>query len=536
MQSIPRAITALLCAASIVLLPACNSAPPTVAEVVQQARPTPTAAPDTTPTSAPTRTPTPAPTDTATSTPAPTATPTAFPTPTPTLTPTPTAAPTATPTPTAQDTARASLAIVLPWVEDPPDEAHAKGAELLAGAWLKDEHLTSAVAKLPWLEDGVHEDELAPLYRLQRFAGTDIKETLLPHQTPNHFNQGQALTDARQLDVDLLLYTANDFRDDPNAAELLAGLSESVKELMADERSAHGLVQLAARDAGFALRMADYASELRGDMRHYVLRRLGGAVWDGARWRTGASWNRSYAIDKLTAQPWFSDGLTEAEAALITVLPSPREKDTYDYLLRTHYVQTQTISLPLAGEINIWLVRDAPFAGNHDLFDRIASSAKILEDLFNVPFPTNDIIARFVDKSRAGNVPISNATTHLNFTTGSHAIGTIPHEMAHYYFTRFPLWLSEGGANFGHTHIEDKQGVAPYGDRLQQMENALNRCKQDSEIENIIHFAERRFFFDRNCAYYLGEELLLQLYAAMGEDAVGGGAQRALPVCSRRSA
>ncbi len=392
---------------------------------------------------------------------------------------------------------------------------------MLAGAWLKDEHLTSAVAKLPWLEDGVHEDELAPLYRLQRFAGTDIKETLLPHQTPNHFNQGQALTDARQLDVDLLLYTANDFRDDPNAAELLAGLSESVKELMADERSAHGLVQLAARDAGFALRMADYASALRGDMRHYVLRRLGGAVWDGARWRTGASWNRSYAIDKLTAQPWFSDGLTEAEAALITVLPSPREKDTYDYLLRTHYVQTQTISLPLAGEINIWLVRDAPFAGNHDLFDRIASSAKILEDLFNAPFPTNDIIARFVDKSRAGNVPISNATTHLNFTTGSHAIGTIPHEMAHYYFTRFPLWLSEGGANFGHTHIEDKQGVAPYGDRLQEMENALNRCKQDSEIENIIHFAERRFFFDRNCAYYLGEELLLQLYAAMGEDAVG---------------
>ena len=36
-----------------------------------------------------------------------------------------------------------------------------------------------------------------------------------------------------------------------------------------------------------------------------------------------------------------------------------------------------------------------------------------------------------------------------------------------------------------------------------------------------MHFAERPFFFDRNCAYYLGEELLLHLYAAIGEEAMG---------------
>ena len=330
-------------------------------------------------------------------------------------TPTPTATPTATPTPTAQEAARASLAIVLPWVEDPPDEAHAKGAELLADAWLRDENLTSAVARLQWVEDGVDDDELAPLYRLQRYAGTDIKDLLLPHQIPPSFNQGQPGTDARELDIDLLLYVAHDFRGDPNAAELLAGLPEQVRELMADERSAHGLVQLAARDARFALRVADHVSGLRGDMRHYVLHRLGSHVWSGARWRTGASWNRSYAIDELTTQPWFADGLTGAEAALITVLPSPREKDAYDYLLRTHYVQTRTISLPLAGAVNIWLVRDASFPQNHDLFDRLASSARILEGLFNwvSPSPTSDIIARFVDESRAGNSPISHSSTHL---------------------------------------------------------------------------------------------------------------------------
>ncbi len=511
MRGIPPAASpfALLCATGIALLTGCGEAPPTVAEVVQQARPTPTAAPGLAPTPASPRTPTPAPTETAPSPPAPTATPAATPTPTPT--------PTLTPTPTAQDTARASLALVLPWVEDPPDEAHAKGAELLTGAWLKDEDLTSAAAGLSWLRDGVHDDELSPLYRLERFAGTDVKEILPP---PRPFNQGEALTDPRQLDIDLLLYIAHDFRDDPNAAELLAGLPEQVSELMADERSAPGLVQLAARDARFALRVAGYASGLHGDMRHYVLRKLGGHAWDGASWRTGASWNRSYAIDRLTAQPWFTDGLTGAEAALITVLPSPQEKDAYDYLLRTHYVEAETISLPLAGDVRIWLVRDAPFAGNHDLFDRFAGSARILEGLFDVPFPTNDIIALFVDESRAGNSPISHVTTHMLFTMDDYAIGAIPHEVAHYYFTDFPLWLMEGGADFGHTYIEDKQGVAPYGDRLRQMENELDHCKQDSGIENVMHFTERPFFFDRNCAYHLGEELLLQLYAAAGEDAV----------------
>ena len=515
-------IRLLMVALMAMALMACGS-DPTPPIVAPTATPTPTPIPTSTSTATPSPTPfalaIPAPTTPfALAIPAPTSTPFASPTPAPTSTPT--AEPKATPTPTAEDAARASLAIVLPWVEDPPDETHAKGAELLTGAWLKDESLTSAVAELPWLADGVHDDELAPLYRLQRFAGTDIKEILLPYQIPKNFNQGQPTTDPRQLDIDLLMYVAHDFRDDPNAAELLLGLSESVRELMADERSAHGLVSLAARDAGFALRAAGYASELRGDMRHYVLRKLGADAWDGARWRTGASWNRSYAIDRLTAQPWFTDGLTGAEAALITVLPSPREKDAYDYLLRTHYVQTQTISLPLAGAVNIWLLRDAPFPQNHDLFDRLASSARILEGLFNVPFPTNDLIALFVDRSRAGNSPISHATTHVKFTTDDYAIGTIPHEMAHYYFIRFPLWLVEGGADFGQTYIEDKQGVAPHESRLRQMETTLDYCKEDSGIENIMHFSQRPFFFDRGCAYYQGEELLLHLYAAIGEEAM----------------
>ena len=104
-------LIALLCATFIVLLPACDSAPPTVVKVVQQARPTPTPAETATSVSSPTPIPTPTPVLTATPTasPTPTAVPastgTATASRTPNPTPSPTATPTFTPTPTATATA-----------------------------------------------------------------------------------------------------------------------------------------------------------------------------------------------------------------------------------------------------------------------------------------------------------------------------------------------------------------------------------------------------------------------------------------------
>ena len=136
---------------------------PTPAVVAAAATPTPqptdTPEPTATPTPEPTATPTSIPTSTATPTPVPTATPTPTPEPAATPTPTPTPTPAPTSTPTAEETAAANLADFVPWVQSPPDDAHAQAAAALVALWLLDAELAEQMATLPWVEDGAADVE-----------------------------------------------------------------------------------------------------------------------------------------------------------------------------------------------------------------------------------------------------------------------------------------------------------------------------------------------------------------------------------------
>ena len=157
-------LSVLLCVAALSLMSACTSAPPTAAVVQSPLRATPTT---TTPEPSPTPTPilTPVPTATPAPTATPTATPSPIPSPTPTLTPTSTASPTATPTatptprptstPTAEQSAIAHLSTIVPWFASPPDEYHHAARTWITSLWLFNSELGDAVAKLPWVSDGI---------------------------------------------------------------------------------------------------------------------------------------------------------------------------------------------------------------------------------------------------------------------------------------------------------------------------------------------------------------------------------------------
>ena len=178
------AVLAIAIAAAL-MLAACGeptSTPTPVAPTIAvAAAATPTPEPTATPTPEPTVTPTPLPAatpePTATPTPVPTSTPTPEPTATPTPLPTetPTPVPTATPTPTAEETAAARLSELVPWLQSPPDETRAKAAGALVAVWLLDAALAENVAALPWVADGVSEDEAGVLSSwamlAERYAG-----------------------------------------------------------------------------------------------------------------------------------------------------------------------------------------------------------------------------------------------------------------------------------------------------------------------------------------------------------------------------
>ncbi|MXW29650.1 MAG: M1 family metallopeptidase [Chloroflexi bacterium] len=231
------------------------------------------------------------------------------------------------------------------------------------------------------------------------------------------------------------------------------------------------------------------------------------------------------ALRELTVQPWFADGLDEEEAAFVVTLAwvAARNSELYTDLLRTRYTQNRTISLPLAGDANIWIFQNTPFPPAEDLLAVVADTARISEGLLQVPFPTNDIILLVVDDT----------DRRYNFNYGKHLSGfmvvtrrptglrSVRHETAHYYFSGNPQWLGEGGTEFIAAYVRDKTGVQSLSDRkIEASQRVRTECYELNEIENIRHLSYVWGRTSHECPYVMGENLLFNISEILGSDAM----------------
>lgn len=312
---------------TIAVLAACQPAPPTATPDIQAtvraavaatrtAVPVATAAVQApTPTPLPTSTP---PLPVASLLLLPTPSPTAIPTTASTLTPTATATSTPRPTPTPTRGER-RLTALLPWFADPPDEDHAKAAELLTFIWNQDANLGRAIVHLPWVSDGVQGDDLAALWYARRISEAKPGSVGL-YRWPGPEK------DTRGFVIQFLYHAAYSLRDDRDPAyekfhpvprgDLLLDLPQSVSDLLADRLTASDLLSLAYYDIDTATAVATDVSHLSGN---YLLYALDGISRIGTDGRDGRQ-----HLAKLRGTPWYADGLSEEESALIAALPSPR--------------------------------------------------------------------------------------------------------------------------------------------------------------------------------------------------------------------
>ena len=477
---------ALCLTAALFLLSACADAP-------QPAEP---AAPTPAPTAAPRATPTPPPT----------ATPTATSTPAPTATPMPTATPTPTPTPTARERARSHLAEVIPWIAHTQDQRHAEAADSLVRIWLVNQNFGDAIAKIDWVVDGIEGNELPILrYAEGLSTGADVG---LPYLLPFIF----APYDEKELFITLLFLIGNEAGSgsrvsDPNAL---------VKSLIQDTRAAPGFAEIASKDVELLLFIAKHSKSLQGDLLPYAVRRMGSIAMDGPDGLNN--------LKRLVMQPWFTDGLTDEEAALITILYSPTEyPDTEQYaaLLQSRFIQTGTLETPSGHEVAIWVIKNAQFSRDADWVTPIRDAVRVLEEFLDVPFPTTDIIVEVVAEGSPW-YPLGaiHQLTRVIIREEDYGSGIILHETAHYYLTIFfPFWLKEGGANFAESYIEAQVGIQAIKDRYADLQAEYIYCTEEQAIENIMHL-NRHYSYD-HCSYYLGENLLLSILDAIGEDALG---------------
>ncbi|MXY88269.1 MAG: hypothetical protein F4Y92_05380 [Dehalococcoidia bacterium] len=228
----------------------------------------------------------------------------------------------------------------------------------------------------------------------------------------------------------------------------------------------------------------------------------------------------------LTAAPWYADGLSPAEAAFIVTLQRIGRwyPDLFQSLVDDFHSQSTTVTLPLAGEVTIWVFQNTPFPPDEPLLERVADAAKAAESFLQKPFPTDQVILLVTDPSEPG------------FWTGGWHFGSymllprhdgevpgVAHETAHYFFRLGPFWLSEGAANLLEYHIMALEDPVA---RRAMVEGAADTCLADSELENIRHGhlrnREGQAAGLSNCDYYIGERFLLRIADAVGMEALAG--------------
>ena len=242
---------------------------------------------------------------------------------------------------------------------------------------------------------------------------------------------------------------------------------------------------------------------------------------------------------QLRNSPWFSDGLNDEEAAFIITMRDILEHSPSDYLemIQSHYIQSKDIDLPLSGEVNIWAIQKAPFPRDENIVNDVEDALRSLEELTQTPLPVKHVIVLIVvvDQDSNYEVPYSNldqpwpraghAGSHIRvaryLTHGKYNLSVLFHEVAHYYFNFFPVWILEGGATFAENYIWHQNGHGSLNEWNSNVDTAVGPgC--GSRANNIHELGNPGFGYKtlsyKHCFYSMGGHFLASLFHSLGKD------------------
>ena len=230
--------------------------------------------------------------------------------------------------------------------------------------------------------------------------------------------------------------------------------------------------------------------------------------------------------EQFLSQSWFQDGLIEEEAALIVAL-RPTLNDDVDSeevfadLLQRGLVRSETISLPLAGKVDLFAVGRSEFELELEgLLERMAFAVESMESFMGTPWPKLDVIALLELESDLGRMAAGwNAGAYVVLQDPSKFITY--HELAHYYFSSRigPEWLVEGGAEFlNYYTLNLTEGGTIDADYINDQGLIAAECAPDGSA-NVHGWNETGAGFNL-CPYWLGRQFLRGMYRALGHEVV----------------
>ena len=448
----------------------------------------------------------------------------------------------------AEDPALANVVTSYSWVADDIAEYERWALLRLNALAEKDLALADVVAHYPWVTDDMTWAKYWTLRYMDEIALADLA---LATAIAGYSWVAHDLTEAEQRAIRAL---AQIHGLDPTIARTVAGLAWVVDDMTSiEQRAVESLYRAAASDRAYAqtiiglawmvdditeaeIRALDSLNAATPETARQLLEMASPpeeladdpSQWDIELLAALARLDQETFAD-LADVPWFNDGLNGEERALLTVLPFMRRASPHIYndLVHSRHTLSLTVSLPLAGEVDVWVFVDIPLSPEVDPAAAIADTARIAEGLLGVPFPNNEIILIVTPPA---SVYIDLAAYYGSFMVlwrarGGTEVPFIPHETAHYYFTGGlgPTWLVEGGAEFIEAYTRDRLGIESLEERKPRTSRRVGGDCLSQGMRNIREFNERVRESDSRlgCNYSLGEFFLTNLFEMLGEEAFG---------------
>ena len=197
----------------------------------------------------------------------------------------------------------------------------------------------------------------------------------------------------------------------------------------------------------------------------------------------------------------------------------------------TRHTQSATISLPLAGEVNLWAFQPTAFPSGENLVEMVEDAVRATEGFIGAPFPTTQVILLIpiigpeTDHGIGGGLYWGRFMTVTRYEPWPINRGAIYHEVGHYYFPGGlgPTWLVEGGAEFMWSYTNDQVGI-----RASKTGSSRTWDLGRGELPRPGN-TEHRQLNERTtrvrllvlCNYSLGAYFLLNLFETLGEEATG---------------
>ena len=224
--------------------------------------------------------------------------------------------------------------------------------------------------------------------------------------------------------------------------------------------------------------------------------------------------NKPERLAGIMSHPTISDGISDKEANIIAVITPGSPPDRVDKLLDPAQVtlEERTITLPLAGETDISIVRTGP--GTDHAIESLVHAVRSIEEFMGLPFPRRQVLYIFTvyENPPFGGKHYGN---HVKIFVDDKSIGKestlsiVAHEASHYYWRYGRDWTNEGAATFFESIANNttsgplSRDPCPLARSITELEDLERELSNPEEV--------------RFCHYRLGERLFRDLYRNMDE-------------------